>query len=359
MTKKRILLFVGQDITAHLIMNKVVSDMMAKGIYEPVIYLTQHAYSERAAGVPALREFGFFDRVLLNETVYPFIEDRPCISAQNMSPKQLADHHSLAIQDVANVNDPEFVESVRNIPNVVCGLSIRCTHIFKADIVDAVKQGRGDATAERASFVNLHSGLLPEYRGVMPTMRRMFDIASGNADYTDYGCTLHKVEPSIPGAGAYNGVDTGKIIEVKPLRLNPNHSGYMAQVSLAEAGADSINGLLTHISKYGVVRGYPQAPETSKYYTFPTRAEIKQWEKAGIVLVRRDEVLDTLVKAFSKASHPHGQLLRSAMETAVDKWCKEEHDSRIARRARFAPANDTATTTQAVDWTPMPRLAAC
>ncbi|MFA7276905.1 MAG: hypothetical protein WC043_08890 [Pseudobdellovibrionaceae bacterium] len=354
MTKKQVIMFVGQDITSHLIMNKVVADMLAKDVYQPVIFLPKHAPSKRS-DVPQLREFGFFDRVLLNETVYPFIEDRPCVSAPYLSPRQLAEKYSLDVCDVADVNDPAFVESLRNNKDIGCAISIRCTQLFREDIVNAIKL--------RAPFVNLHSGLLPEYRGVMPTLRRMFDIASGNADSVDYGCTLHKVEPFNPNGSAYNGVDTGKIIEVKSLPLNPALSGYQANVGLAEAGADAINGVLVQLQKYSV-RGYPQTHESSQYFTFPNQQELDQWEKSGVVLVRKEDVFTTLVDAFSKAGHRHGEKLVQAMEQATKKWYKNDTDFQsngilIPAALGTDVASETKSGTLAVRAAPESRLAAC
>jgi methionyl-tRNA formyltransferase len=190
-------------------------------------------------------------------------------------------------------------------------LSVRCTQIFRKEITEAVKRG--------SPFLNLHSGLLPDYRGVMPTMRRMFDIASGNVSETDYGCTLHKVD-YFDSKAVDKGIDTGKIIEIKSIALNSSHSGYLAQVGLVEAGSESLIRALSEIENNYTLRGYPQNNAESAYYTFPSRKELAEWKNVGIVLVRPDDAVQTMVNAFSRANTRHGDKLTTVINQAIQDW---------------------------------------
>jgi methionyl-tRNA formyltransferase len=311
--KKQILLFVGEDITAHLIMNKVVADIVARGVYEPVLFFPKNTRLKNAA-LPELREFSFFDKTLLNETVYPFIDAQSSSCAKNFSPNQLTERHGLHLEVVDDVNAPEFVRKIKSIGAIACALSIRCTQLFRQDITDAIKS--------TSPFLNLHSGLLPDYRGVMPTLRRMFHIATGVADDGDYGCTLHKVDPFDPNA-IDKGIDTGKIIEVKSIKLNPAHSGYQANLGLVDGGADALISAISQIQNGYTLRGYPQNQDQSAYYTFPTQSELNDWKEAGITLVRPEDALLTLVDAFSKVNTRHGRELSSAIQEATREWYKQ------------------------------------
>jgi methionyl-tRNA formyltransferase len=330
--KKQVLLFVGQDITAHLIMNRVVKEIIAGGVYEPVIFLPKKSYSSRA-NIAELSEFSFFEKTLLNEVVYPFIHRTPSQCAPNISPQQFHDQYDgVQVETVEDVNSPEFVKKIESLHDVACALSIRCTQIFHKPVVEAVK-------SHQALFLNLHSGLLPDYRGVMPTVRRMYDIATGRIDETDYGCTLHKVDPFDP-AVKDKGIDTGKIITVKSIALNPNHSAFQAYVGMVDVGAEALINALSDIQKGNTLRGYPQSDIGSNYYTFPTVQEIKQWSDSGIVLVREQEVIDTLVSSFSRASAPHGRRLTAALTDAIGAWKQQRGiviDASASSRAPSQP----------------------
>lgn len=307
MGKKQVLFFVGEDVAAHLIMNRVVNDMNAKGEYEPVLFFAKNAASS-AANLPQLREFSFFEKRLLNDTVYPFLNKNPSSSQPILTPQQIHDDHGFHVEYLADINDPAFVAKIAENENIACAFSIRCTQLFRKDLVEAIKKN--------APLLNLHSGLLPDYRGVMTTMRRMFDIATGKADGQDYGCTLHKVDPFDRNA-IDKGIDTGKILDVKSIQLNPTHSLFQAHVGLVEAASEALIGALDQIGHGYTLRGYPQNNEQSKYFTFPTPDELREWKEAGIVLVRPRDAVTTLVNAFSKAGTPSSKKLEDELRQAI------------------------------------------
>lgn len=331
--KKQILFFVGEDITAHLIMNKVVRDIVARDVYEPVLFFPKNTKLKNA-NLPQLREFSFFDKTLLNDVVYPFIEGSSSPCAKNFSPRQLADMHNLQVEAIDDVNDVTFVERITSNNNIVCALSIRCTQLFRKGITRAIKKN--------APFLNLHTGLLPDYRGVMSTIRRMFDIATGVADDSDYGCTLHKVDAFDPTT-VDKGIDTGKIIEVKSIKLNPAHSGYQANVGLVDAGADALINTILQIQDGYTLRGYPQNHEQSAYYTFPTKNELDKWKETGVLLVHPADAITTLVSAFSKAGTFHGEMLSANIQKATEAWYKQNcgcHEDLDTLAGRSNPCAD-------------------
>ena len=314
MTKKQVLFFIGEDIAAHLITNRVMKDIDAKGEYEPVLYYAKNTYSKTAAMIPQLREFSFFEKKLLNDTVYPYIDAKSSRCQPNLTPNQIANEYGFHVEQIADINDPEFVDRIKANSNIACAISIRCTQIFQKPLVDAIK--------ETAPLVNLHSGLLPDYRGVMTTMRRMFDIATGRADGDDYGCTLHKIDPFDPNA-VHKGIDTGKILAVESIELNPAHSGYQAHVGLVDVASEALINMLNQVQNGHTLRGFPQNPQQSRYFTFPTQDELQAWKEAGVVTVRATDAIDTLVNAFSKAGTPHGEKLEAVMRTAIKDWYAE------------------------------------
>ncbi len=307
MSKKKVALLVGEDVTAQLMMNKVVRAMLDSGYYEPVIYLPKstHFPSEDAQ---ELLDYAFFEKKLLQGSVYPFLKQRPSQCATNLSPDLFGEQYGLHVEAVDDINAPAFVAKMDAADDIACTVSVRCTQLLRRPIWAALKK--------HGPVLNIHSGLLPDYRGVMPTMRRMFDIHSRSVTENDYGMTLHQIDPFDPMV-LHKGIDTGKIIDLKSIELNPKHSGFHATVALADAGAEAIINALTQLQHGYTLRGYPQAHETSAYYSFPTKQELNAWKDNGVVLVRADEVIDTLVAAFSKAGTPHGNKLTGILEEAI------------------------------------------
>ena len=315
--RKKVALFVGSDITAHLIMNQVVEDMIDKGVFEPVLFFPDQPKSTRGT-LPELRNFAFHDRVLLNDFVYPHIEQNPFPRATNLSPAQLALAHNLQCEAVPNVNSPEFCKRIADDKDIVGGISIRCFQIFKEGMIDTFKE-------KNAFFLNLHPGLLPEYRGVFSTFRRMFDIAAGNADANDYGCTLHKID---------RGIDTGYILQTLSREYDAGDSGFLSNVKMAPLGANLINNALNQVHAGFNLRGYPQDATKGQYYTYPTIDEVCDWNDAGVKFIKPGESVSTLVNAFSRAGTPHGQILADKLTTAI----KNFENSSVANIARFCPS---------------------
>lgn len=308
-TKPKIALFVGADVTAHIVLNRLIDDMLED--YEPIIFMPEHKSSSKAL-LPELKRFGYLDRGILTDAVYPYIESKR-IYAPNRSPNMIAQDHGLRIESVPDVNDPAFVESLANEENLMVAVSIRCFQIFKPPIIEAMNK--------KGQFLNLHPGILPEYRGVMSAFRTMA------ANEKQHGWTLHKVEKEI---------DAGEILWVKAKPLDPSKSGYSVNLDIASIGAQSIMRALDELKDGNILKGYIQSPEDARYYTYPTRKELNEWEKNRIVLADADEVTGILVEKFSQAGTMHARELTSEIKRAVRAWEIENgmHLPDIAPRSR-------------------------
>lgn len=299
-TPNKIALFVGSDITAQLVLNKIIPDLISSS-YEPVIFLPKHRPNPKA-NLPELREAAFVERTLTNEVVYPFLESHPFQgSGKNTSPEQLARKYGLQLEYVDNVNNPAFVEKIKADAAIKVGLSVRCFQIFGDDIIQAFRekeQGNG-------IFLNLHPGVLPKYRGVLSTVRA---IAAGEKEY---GWTLHHID---------RGIDTGDILWVTAKKTDLSKTGTLSQIDVASIGADSIRRALNEIEQGNVLKGYPQNSRGSKYYTYPTEKELAAWKNKGIKVSDVNEIKGVLVDKFSDANTQHGRMLGAEISKAIDAW---------------------------------------
>jgi hypothetical protein len=303
LNKEHIALFIGSDITAHLVMNKVVPQMILSG-YQPIIFMPEHitpsqGIKKEHANQFELREVAFYERELANNVVYPFLKEFPYRGTdhKNLSPEALGEKYDLKVRSVPNVNDKEFIKSLREEPSIIGGLSIRCFQIFKPEIIDLFKN--------RGFFLNLHPGVLPKYRGVMSTIRAM--AASEN----EYGWTLHEIDEKI---------DTGDILWVTARKLEQGKTGLLSQIDIASLGAESIKRALEELDNGNILKGHPQDIKKGKYYTYPNPSELSAWLKKGLSLADGDEIKQVLVDKFSDASTRHGQKLSEEIAYAIETW---------------------------------------
>ncbi len=300
---EKIALFVGSDITAHLVLNKVVPEIIQAG-YEPLLFFPKHNSSAKA-NQPELKEAAFLERDLVNKVVYPYLDAHPFPGeAKNLSPKGLSSKfpsYPFNFEYIDNVNDKSFVDRIKNDKSIIGGFSVRCFQIFKDDIIDAFK--------DRQFFLNLHPGILPKYRGVLSTVRAM------EAGEKEYGWTLHNID---------KGIDTGEILWMTARKLDLSKTGMLAQVDVASIGAESIKRALDEIGRGNILKGYPQDVSKKNYFSYPSREELDEWKAKKIKLADPEEAKNLLVDKFSDASLRHGRLLGAEITRAIESWKEQQ-----------------------------------
>ncbi|MBT4163700.1 MAG: formyl transferase [Porticoccaceae bacterium] len=138
-------------------------------------------------------------------------------------------------------------------------ISVRFGLIIGQDIIDIPRYG----------VINLHSGVLPSYRGVMATLRAML-----NGD-SDIGSTLHFIQDS--------GIDTGDIISVATFPLERQSSYLLNVLSLYSGGVKQIMDAVKTLSESNTLQSHSQQG-IPRYFTFPTTAELNHFSTQGYML---------------------------------------------------------------------------
>lgn len=301
--KKKVALFIGNDITAHLVLNKIVPEIMDAG-YTPIIFLPKHKTSEKA-NLPQLKEMAFFERALLNDVVYPYLNGHTERS-KPIAPEILAKKYGLTCIHVPDINDPKFIARQKKAKDYVGALSVRCFQIFKAEHIQVWRE-KG-LLGEKGFLLNLHPGVLPEYQGVMSVARAIADEKRMN-----YGWTLHHID---------EGIDTGNILAKQVLPVDKSKTVLKSTIDLAESGARSIVRIFEDLSYGQILEGTRQPPqgEGATYYSYPTSEELGAWSKAGIRLVDAEETVKLYTEIFSDPNTPHGKELKSRLRDAVYAW---------------------------------------
>jgi methionyl-tRNA formyltransferase len=301
-TKNKIAVFVGEDVTAHLILNQIIPSMQDAG-YKPVLFVV-HTPKNDKNSIPELAAHSFWEKTIPNEVIYPFIEAHNGRSNANHSPAQLAEAYKLPIFYVDDVNDPEFVERQKRARGYAGAISIRCMQIFKEPLL-GMFQNKG-------FFLNLHPGMLPNYRGVMSVARAM------EKGETSHGTTLHHVD---------HGIDTGPIVAQSAIPLDYHASVLINTMNLAPIGATLIERAIGDLEAGNILSGYPQVQSESDYYTFPTKKEAMTWSNAGINLIEPSELANRMAQEFSQngTQSEFGRRLKAAINRAWNDWSNGQY----------------------------------
>ncbi|MBT8141471.1 MAG: formyl transferase [Gammaproteobacteria bacterium] len=139
-------------------------------------------------------------------------------------------------------------------------ISIRYRKIFKPQAIAIPPKG----------VINLHSGLLPKYRGAMATFWAML-----NGDEF-IGSTLHYITDK--------GIDTGPIIATAPIKCDYDQSYLENVLRLYPSGCQQIVQAVQQIEKKEPPSLFTQ-PLSGNYYSFPDMHNLNEFFDMGFRLM--------------------------------------------------------------------------
>ncbi len=323
MSSLRIGLFFGDGLIGHETLNELFPDILGLG-YEVVLFSTCKSNSKKS-NIPELAYTNFYETTLLNKVVMPFLDqNKPLLNSDNSliknmhySLEQLIQHYNLEYYHVADVNAPEFIDRLARDDRMVGAVSVRNYQVFKREIINLFK--------EKGFLWNLHTGILPKYKGVYIPYRCLENGAS------EYGWTLHYVD---------EGVDTGDIIAVDSVPLDYKKPVFDIYLGMSKKGARLI---LKELSAFKDTGELPKAkPQTRKekqsYYTFPTAQEMAKYDEMGICFVDISKVPDMYVSKFSMHGTGHAQQLRMRVIKAIGEYERQKEELSAIRTKRSSVA---------------------
>ena len=157
------------------------------------------------------------------------------------------------IQLSSSVNSKDSLDKIKSFkPDLL--VSILGNQIFKRELLDIAPKG----------CINLHTALLPRYRGLMPT----FWVMKNNEKYT--GVSVFFVD---------EGIDSGPIIvQEKVLIANDTQAKLIKRTK--RIGMELIVKAIVCISEDDVML-IPNPESEKTYYSFPTRNDVIEFNKKG------------------------------------------------------------------------------
>jgi methionyl-tRNA formyltransferase len=170
------------------------------------------------------------------------------------SVRAVAHRNRIRLLRPVDVNAPEFIASLRSMdPDLV--ISVSCPQIF----------GRPLLELPRLGCLNVHSALLPKYRGMLPTF---WAIVNGERET---GVTVHRM---------VEGIDGGDIILQRAVPIAADETLLSLMRKTKRAAADLV---LESVKEFeaGTVSPTPNPADESSYFSFPTRADVDRFRALG------------------------------------------------------------------------------
>jgi len=167
---------------------------------------------------------------------------------------KLAKENHLPIVECGSVNDPQYIERLSDLePDIVA--SVAAPEIFKKGILSVPKLG----------CINIHSGKLPIYRGMMPNF---WQLLHGEKHAV---VTVHEMVEKL---------DAGDILGTIEWPLKDHDSLDRVITGTKQDGARLMMEIILKM-KAGAAEVTPLDMSNKNYFRFPKRKDVRAFRKRG------------------------------------------------------------------------------
>ena len=173
------------------------------------------------------------------------------------SVKSLVRSNGIPLLTPEHVNSSDFLDALRRLdPDLV--ISVSCPQIFGKELLELPRRG----------CINVHSALLPHYRGVLPT----FWVLANGEDTT--GVTVHQMTP---------GIDGGNILLQKRVGIEADETLHSLMRRCKAVAADAVLETVARL-RDGTIHALPNPADEGSYFSFPSREDVGRFRARGRAL---------------------------------------------------------------------------
>jgi methionyl-tRNA formyltransferase len=256
----RICLLVNQDLASNLALNHLLPRLAQQ--HQLRVYMSSKVGRQQ----PLPQELGmlaFLEQGLFRDLLFPALDGCESVAAL-LSFQQLSRYTDGEISILNHINSEESLSALAG---------------FGADLFLSIRYGgilREQAIAlPRRGVINLHSGLLPDYRGVMATFRAML------RGEQEIGATIHFISDA--------SIDTGDIIATTRAPVQPERSYLWHVLGLYPPACEVLLRCVGQLAAGRALDRIPQ-PAGGNYFSFPGEVELQAFRRAGLKLYDVEEL---------------------------------------------------------------------
>jgi methionyl-tRNA formyltransferase len=268
----RLLIFTNRDLASNINLNLILPHIAPLVKH---IFVSDKVGGKNTNPPKELKEIKFFEQTLINDILFPQLEANvartisPCYDNDDVtrtnSPyyltfNELSKKYNIPLQSFNDVKSAENLDFIRSLkPDLI--LSVRYGKIFGNEFLTIPTHG----------VINLHSGKLPNYRGVLAVFRALM-----NGD-SEINATLHYIDDKT--------IDTGGIIGFSTLKVDKTKSLFWHIMSLYPVSTALVVEKIGEILRGGKIETHIQNPEAAQYFTFPTHEEVAEFKAKGFSFI--------------------------------------------------------------------------
>lgn len=172
--------------------------------------------------------------------------------------RQVCEHYRVPVLEVANVNEPAFLESLRSM-GLDLIISVAAPQIFREPLLAVPKHG----------CINIHNAKLPKYRGMLPNFWQMYHGEKA------VGTTVHRINARL---------DDGDILLQRESPIEPGESLEALIRRTKRFGARLMIEAVQDIRE-GRLQPVPNDSAEATYFSFPTSEQVREFRAKGYRLL--------------------------------------------------------------------------
>ena len=165
-----------------------------------------------------------------------------------------AHHYGVVCETVPNVNDPAFLDRLREMKTDLI-VSVSCPQVFRTPLIELPPLG----------CLNIHGALLPKYRGIAPSFWMMVNGEERA------GVTVFFVNEKI---------DLGAVVETDEFPILPDETLDQFVVRSKQLHCQAVLRAIDRVEQDNV-ESRPLSNEGATYFSFPTREAYRQFRQRG------------------------------------------------------------------------------
>lgn len=247
------------DLPATYALNLLLNSPILKKHQINVFYTRKKSNKALA---PSLAQLSKFEAAILNEWQHNSEKLNRFTTLENLSAR-----HQINVAEMNRINTEDIATLKSAKPDLI--ISIRHMSILKDQVIKLPTHG----------VINLHSGVLPAYQGVMATFWAMLN------NEPKLGTTLHWIDSA--------AIDSGETIAIHqtPIRLKQS---YLRNVlDLYQPGCELILQAVQNIANKGTTASTPQQGKAN-YYSFPQESDFAEFAKTGNTLFDSNDQVELI-----------------------------------------------------------------
>lgn len=222
-----------------------------------------------------IKELIFYERTLFSQVLLPYLKNQ--VNKGNyVDLDALAKKYEVNYEYCHLINSydaSQFILEKAKEWHIDLAVSIRCIVKFDDHLINYF------VNSNDHYFWNLHPGILPQYRGILPVFNSMLNHE------INYGLTLLRVSKKL---------DSGAIIDSISSAIDYSKSMLLNTLDLIPSGVDLIIKTLLKVSKNEKLPVLIQNEAQKGFYSFPTKDEIERFKSHGLSLYSKEEIIKVM-----------------------------------------------------------------